>query len=80
LPSVTSALTRRLAELERRCAPLTPREPEKALSWLAWVSNEDLDWMEAVLRGGEPTTLDAQRIIAIEAEARRRMMFGEPPA
>jgi hypothetical protein len=67
---------RRLAKLERRLERLQPRPPD---AWLGWVSEQDLELLEYILSGGEPAEADALRIIAIEADATKRML-GEPPA
>jgi hypothetical protein len=68
---------RRLAKLERSIERLQPRPRD---AWLSWVSLEDLEWLEYILSGGEPAEADAPRIIAIEADATRRIMLGEPRA
>ena len=78
-----STIGRRLADLERRRAPLRPPGPK--LAWLSWLTHSDLDWAEEALRaerydGRALTELDLLRFIEIEAAALRRQLRGEPPA
>jgi hypothetical protein len=77
---MASAISRRLRDLERRLAPLRPR----ALDWIAWMTNAELDDLEEQYRlaaedGREPTPMDVLRAIEVEAAATRRMLAGEPP-
>jgi hypothetical protein len=79
------ALQRRLEQIEAELAKLmpAPSEQDEAAAWLAWVSHDDLDWLEQVHRrcveADEALTPREQaRYLAIEADAIQRMLAGEP--
>ena len=82
---MTAAIERRLEQIEAQLAVLAPKptELDDALVWVAWLSRDDLSWLEELYRrlaegGGEPTTQERARCLAIEAGAIRRMLAGEP--
>ena len=84
-PECAPALERRLEQIEAQLTVLAPKptELDEALAWVASLNCEDLRWLEELYRrlaegGGEPTTLERARCLAIEADAIMRMLAGEP--
>jgi hypothetical protein len=84
---MTTALERRLSEIEAHVAQLVPPAPSPLpahLAWIGWASDSELTWLEELSRRWEydgipPSEPEQLQLLEVELRSTRRRLDGEPP-